>query len=88
MSAVFILASLHFLLSTKLFGSDTLSKLLLCIPMSLGLFSIIYKQIIYVFFISNPIYKVTGIKKINYNTIEATLEPKEKALSRAARDDH
>ncbi len=81
MSLVFILASFHFLISYKLFGRSELATILLLIPMVIGLSSIIYKQIIYEFFLSYPIYEVVKIKKLNESTIKATFEPKKNYLA-------
>jgi len=81
MSLVFILASFHFLTSYKLFGRSELATILLLIPMGLGLSSIIYKQIVYEFLLSYPIYEVVKTKKLNENTVTATLEPKKGNLA-------
>lgn len=74
MSLVFILASLHFIFSDKLFGAQ-IDKALLCIPLTLGIASITYKQIIYPFFIDCPQYEVVKTNKLNYNTIEVMFSP-------------
>jgi len=80
MSIVFILASFHFLVSYKLFKGTELATVLLLIPMGIGFFAIIYKQIIYEFFLSYPIYEVVKTKELNNNTITATLVPKKSNL--------
>ena len=75
MSVVFILASLHFLLSHKLFGSSLLSAILLFIPVIIGLSGIVYKQILLDQIIPKPKYKIVKSKKLNSDTIEIILNP-------------
>lgn len=81
MSLVYFLASFHFLFSDRIFGPSISTKLLLLIPMSLGLFGIIYNQIIRAFFAKYPIYEVVDLKKLNLNTMEIYLKPKDEVLS-------
>jgi len=81
MSVVFILASFHFLISYKLFGNSNFATLLLLIPMTLGFFSIIYKQIISEFFLNYPLYEVVKTKELTSNTIIASLLPKKNNLA-------
>lgn len=81
MSLVFILASLHFLFSDRLFGPSIISKIWLCIPMTVGFFSIIYKQIYHDFLKKYPVYEVLDTKKINENVIEIILQPKQEKLT-------
>lgn len=71
MSVVFMLATFHFLLMNKLFGSLSL----LFFPMAIGFLSIFYKQLWREYFISYPEYKVKEKKLANYNTLELILEP-------------
>lgn len=78
MSFVFILASLHFLLLQKRFSVSTL---LFFIPMGLGLFGIIYKQIVRPFFLKYPKYKVVQTKKINDTVIMITLKPEDQFIT-------
>lgn len=75
MSLVFLLASFHFLLSDRLIGPSSQSKLLMSIPFGIGLLSISYKQLLF-YFKKTYKYQVTKIKPANYNTIEIFLEPK------------
>lgn len=73
MSAVFVLASLHILLSDKRFGSE-LAQSLLYIPMAIGLWGILYKQILFSIFVKRYLLEVVNVKYINDNVIELTLK--------------
>lgn len=75
MVLVFILATLHFLLSKRRFDSSGFSLALLMIPMSLGSFGILYKQVWIPLFYHFPIYKVTHVLKMNAQVVKITLEP-------------
>ncbi|MFZ0566104.1 MAG: ferric reductase-like transmembrane domain-containing protein [Chlamydiales bacterium] len=81
MALVFVLASLHFLLSSRRFNPSFLSLTPLFIPMCLGLFGIGYKQIWMPFFFHYSKYVVTDAQKINDNTMMVTLKPKERPLN-------
>lgn len=78
MSLVFLLASLHILLSEKRVGSE-FAQSILYIPMAVGILAIFYKQIYVPYFASHPSFVVTDVKYINYNIVEihlaATKEP-------------
>lgn len=80
MALVFVLASLHFLLSERRFDDTFPSLALLFIPMGLGLFGIIYKQVLMPYFFHHPTYHVIRTKKINDNVIMITLKPEEQPL--------
>lgn len=80
MNIVFILASLHFLLSDRIFGPKILTKALLFLPMLLGLFGLIYKQI-FCKVIDYPRYEIINIKKLNSNILKIDLKPKKKKMS-------
>jgi predicted ferric reductase len=79
MSLVFVLASLHILLSERRFSDSILSQALLLFPMGLGFFGIVYKQILAPFE-KLPLFEVKSVKPINDNVIEITLTAKEKTL--------
>ncbi len=80
MALVFILASLHFLLSAKRFDHSFASLALLFIPMALGLFGIIYRQLLTPYFFHHNKYSVTEAKKLNDNIIQIALKPLTKSL--------
>lgn len=79
MSVVFVLASLHILLSEKRFGSGFAQSLLL-IPMAIGFFGIFYKQVFLTFFAKYSLFKVVNVNDINDNVVEITLKTEEKAI--------
>lgn len=78
MSIVFILATLHIVLARN-FNFLTFPDLLLFIPMGLGLFGIIYKQIIS-YFMEYPLYEVVKTNIKNDNLIEISLKAKKQKL--------
>jgi len=80
MALVFVLASLHFLLSRDRLSSGISSLVLLFIPMGLGLFGIIYKQVYMAFFFKSPVYVVTNTSKITDNVVLITLKPEGKPI--------
>lgn len=79
MSVIFVLATLHILLSEKRFGSE-ISQSFVLVPMAIGFFGIFYKQVFLQFFAKNPLLKVISVKKINDNVVEVTLNVVEKAI--------
>ena len=79
MSVVFVLASLHILLSEKRFGSGVAQSLLL-VPMAIGFFGIFYKQVFLPFFTKQHLFKVISTKKINDNVVEVALKTVGKAI--------
>ncbi|MBX7065979.1 MAG: ferric reductase-like transmembrane domain-containing protein [Parachlamydiales bacterium] len=81
MTLVFILATFHFLFSHHLFPSYADSKLLLSIPLLVGSFGIIYKQIYIPFFTESPSYKITNFEYITDTVMEIFLRPENKKLS-------
>lgn len=81
MSLVFLLASLHFLLSRHLFPPSSFAKILLCIPLAIGLFGIFYKQIFLPFFKKKPLYEVAKITPLNDTVIEVFFRPSSSPLS-------
>lgn len=81
MSIVYILATAHYILSGKLFGSEHAVKLYLGTPMLIGLSSIFYKQIYYSFIKRFPRYRVEHISQINENTFEIQMTPLSKSVS-------
>lgn len=81
MALVFVLASFHILLSERPFDPSYSSLILLCFPMALGLFGILYKQIYVPFFSKRPTYKVIDTKKINDNVVLITFEPEKERLN-------
>lgn len=80
MSLVFLLASLHIILSDKRVGSE-FAQSLLYLPMGIGFVSIFYKQIYTPFFAAHESFVVTDVKNINDNVVEVILTPKEKPLN-------
>jgi predicted ferric reductase len=81
MGVVFLLASLHFLTSDRLYGDSHLQKPLLCLPMVLGFFGIFYKQLFLDFLANYPKYIVRKIDKLNENVAEVFFEPKGEKIS-------
>lgn len=79
MSLVFLLASLHIILSDKRVGSD-FAQSLLYLPMSIGFFGIFYKQIYIPFLAKQPSLTVTNVININDNIVEVVLSPDEGPL--------
>lgn len=79
MTFVFILASLHVILSEKKVGSD-LTYALLYIPMGIGFWSIAYKQIYLDFFAKRPVLAVSNVKKLDEKVVEVALTASEKPL--------
>lgn len=80
MSLVFILATLHFLLSRRIFGPPYVIKSILTLPMSLGLVSIYYKQVYKRYLVRYPRYALKKIEKLDQLHLQLTLEPLEKTL--------
>jgi predicted ferric reductase len=76
MSLVFLLASLHIILSDKRVGSE-FAQSLLYIPMGIGFLAIFYKQIYTPFLAKHASFAVTDAKYINDNIVEVILSPKE-----------
>lgn len=81
MSFVFILVSLHIFLSSHLFGYDFFSKVILILPLIVGLFSIIYKQVIYEYFTKKSLYELVQVKKLNCNTIEICMRAEDNPMT-------
>lgn len=81
MSFVFILASLHIILTTKKFSTALLPQLLLFLPMVIGLWGIIYKQVYISLFAHFPIFEVVNTQKLNDNVVEICFCSKEKKLN-------
>ncbi|MCC5832804.1 MAG: hypothetical protein JJU12_07165 [Chlamydiales bacterium] len=81
MSLVFLLASLHFLLSRQRLSSSFPSLALLFIPMGFGLFGILYKQIWKPFFVRYPEYRVISAKKLNDNVMMVELKPADRSIA-------
>lgn len=79
MSLVFLLATLHVLLSDRRGGSETAHALLL-IPMVLGTSGILYRQFFFPFFTHLPTFKIKKIKTINDNLLEVSLMPMQDIL--------
>lgn len=79
MSLVFLLASLHIILSEKRVGSE-FAQSMLYLPMGIGLLGIFYKQIYTPLFAKHSSFVVTSVKTINDNIIEVILSPKEEPL--------
>lgn len=75
MSLVFILASLHIVLSDKRVGS-TFAQSLLYIPMGIGFIGILYKQVYIPFFAKLLLLDVIKVQQISDNVVEASLTPK------------
>ena len=80
MSLVFLLASLHILLSERRFGSQYLSHALLFIPMSLGSFGIVYRQLYAPLFLKCFMYKVVKVDYLNNRVIEISLTTVDRAI--------
>lgn len=80
MSIVFILATLHVLLLERRFSSSLISYALLFIPMGIGFFGIVYKQIISEFIIKHPLFEVVKTQIINDNLIEIFIRSKASPL--------
>lgn len=74
MSLVFLLASLHMILSDKRVGSE-FAQSLLYLPMGIGFLGIFYKQVYIPFFAKQPSFVVTDVKSINDNIVEVILSP-------------
>jgi predicted ferric reductase len=79
MSLVFVLASLHVILSEKRVGSE-FSQSMLYIPMAIGFLGIFYKQIYTPFFAKHSSFLVTNVKNINENIVEVALSAQEEPL--------
>lgn len=79
MSLVFLLASLHIILSDKRVGSE-FAQSILYLPMGIGFLGIFYKQIYIPFFAKHSSFVVTNVKNINDTIIEVILSPKEEPL--------
>lgn len=79
MSLVFLLASLHIILSDKRVGSE-FAQSILYLPMGVGFLGIFYKQIYTPFFAKHSSFEVTDVKNINDNVIEVVLSSKEEPL--------
>lgn len=79
MSLVFLLASLHIILSDKRVGSE-FSQSMLYLPMGIGFLGIFYKQIYNPLFAKQASFVVTNVKNINDNVVEVVLSPKEELL--------
>lgn len=80
MAVVFILASLHFLLSNRRFGHAIAPLILLLVPVALGLFGIVYKQIYLAFLSKRPTYVVTKVSKMTDNVVMITFKPEGKSI--------
>lgn len=80
MILVFVLATLHILLSHKRFGSE-LSHVLVLIPMAIGLFGIGYKLIVSQVLRSRYVYEVQNVRYLNDVVVELALEPKTDVFS-------
>jgi predicted ferric reductase len=79
MSLVFILASLHIILSDKRVGS-TLAQSLLYIPMGVGFLAILYKQVYIPFFSKQLLISVAEVNHINDNIVELIFAPKDNPI--------
>lgn len=79
MSLVFLLASLHILLSDKRVGSE-FAQSTLYLPMCVGFLAIFYKQIYAPYFARCPSFTVAEVKNINDNIIEVVLNPQKEPL--------
>lgn len=79
MSLVFLLASLHIILSHKRVESE-FAQSLLYLPMSLGFVSIFYKQIYIPFIAKHRTLIVTEVHHVNDNIVEVFFNPKEEPL--------
>jgi predicted ferric reductase len=80
MSLVFIIASLHIILSEKRVGSE-FAQSLLYLPMGVGLLAILYKQVYIEFIRKSATFVVEDIKHVNDNVIEINLLPKGSPLN-------
>lgn len=80
MTLVYILAFLHFFLMNHLFGNAVATKLLLLAPTSIGLISILFKQLIY-YWLPRTNYKIVATKKLNDNLLEITFEPLDNTIT-------
>jgi predicted ferric reductase len=74
MSLVFILATFHILLSHKRVGSE-LTHALLFVPMGIGIWSILYKQIFLSYLSKKPVLQVAGVDYVNETVVQNTLIP-------------
>jgi predicted ferric reductase len=74
MILVFILASLHVLLSRKRFGSE-FSHFLFLIPMCVGFFGILYREVFFRFFAKKYLFKVEHATHVSPNVTELILSP-------------
>lgn len=79
MSLVFLLASLHIILSDKRVGSK-LAQSILYLPMGIGFFGIFYKQFYHPIFGNYLSFVVTNVKHVNDNVIEVTLSSKKNPI--------
>lgn len=79
MSVVFLLASLHFLLSKRRFDPSTTSLVLLCFPFAIGLFGILYKQV-YLALCQGVKYQITSVEKLSDAVLRVTLESEQKGI--------
>lgn len=78
MNVVFILATLHFLLLQR--GVPNASQMMLFVPMGLGFFGILYKQVISDLIVKGPQFEITKTKALSDNLIEIFLKIKGKNL--------
>lgn len=74
MSAVFVLAAFHILLFYSKLGFH-LGQFLLFLPIGIGFFGIVYKQIFIPFLMVKPTVKIVSAKPINDNVTEISLAP-------------
>lgn len=79
MTLVFILASLHFILSRQRLGHSSGFALLL-IPMAAGLIGILYKQFYLAFLFKSALYTVADVSNMTENTVLITFKPEGKGL--------
>ena len=79
MSLVFILSSLHIVLSEKRVGSE-FGQSILYIPMAIGFLSIFYKQIYVPFFSKRLLFSVADVKYINDTLVEVIIIPKQERI--------
>src|SRR5690606_25944239 len=79
MSVVFILASFHILLSNNRFGTQFAYSLLL-IPMAIGFWGILYRQVFFSLFVKQSLFEVVKVKNINDNVVEVTLQARDGTL--------
>ena len=81
LSLVFLLSTIHIILAEKKFGSSELSHLMLLIPMGIGLFGIMYKQLYIPLLKSLPVLHVIKANLINDEVVEIIFSSKEASFN-------